>query len=260
MSAAPLLSVIVAAVGLIGCGGSAPPTASAGVTGPAPNSSAGGGSSPHSPGHGHGHGHSHGDGQNTDAYAHSFADPEKYAQQFDSAERAEWQKPDEVVGAMQITPGMAIADLGAGTGYFLPHLSRAVGAEGQVVGLDIEPAMVDYMKGRIQQERLTNATAQLIGMDGAGIPQQAYDRILIVNTWHHIPNRIAYAGRLRTALRSGGTLHIVDFTRESPMGPPAEYRFTEQQVSDELTAAGFDVRVLAESLPYQFILHAKIRP
>lgn len=159
---------------------------------------------------------------------------------------------------MRIEPGMSVADLGAGTGYFLPHLSRAVGAEGRVVGFDVEPGMVDYMNNRIERERLTNAKAQLIGTDGSGIPEKTYDRILIVNTWHHIPDRIVYARRLLAALRSGGTIHIVDFTRESPMGPPDEYRFTEQQVSDELTAAGLEVRVVEESLPYQFILRAEI--
>ncbi len=86
------------------------------------------------PGHGHDHAHNHGRHANAkgagEHHEHSFADAEGYAKHFDSPERAAWQKPEEVVGMMAITPGMHVADLGAGTGYFLPHLSRAVGKDG----------------------------------------------------------------------------------------------------------------------------------
>jgi ubiquinone/menaquinone biosynthesis C-methylase UbiE len=151
---------------------------------------------------------------------------------------------------------MHVADLGAGTGYFLPHLSRAVGKDGRVLGLDVEPGMVEYMERRITSEQMRNTRAQRVGTEAPGLAAASLDRILIVNTWHHLPNRVQYARQLSKALRPSGAVIIVDFTRESPMGPPEKYRFTVEQVTEELAAGGFDVQVLEESLPHQFVLRA----
>lgn len=212
--------------------------------------------SPQGDNHGHARTQGHPDERTHDHHEHSFADAERYAKHFDSPERAAWQKPEEVVGLMAITPGMHVADLGAGTGYFLPHLSRAVGKDGLVVGLDVEPAMVEYMQHRVTREQMLNTRVQRVSSETLDVAAASLDRILIVNTWHHLPKRVPYARQLSKVLRPSGAVIIVDFTRESPMGPPEKYRFTVEQVTEELTAGGFRVQVLEESLPYQFVLRA----
>src|SRR5690348_4715148 len=78
-------------------------------------------------------------------YAHRFEHAEAWSKEFDDPARDAWQKPDRVVAAMQIMFGMVVADVGAGTGYFEPHLSRAVGAAGKVLALDVEPDMVRHL-------------------------------------------------------------------------------------------------------------------
>src|SRR5882672_603308 len=69
---------------------------------------------------------------------HRFEHAEQWAKQFDDPARDAWQRPQEVVAALMIRPGMTVADIGAGTGYFEPWLSRAVGGSGMVLALDIE--------------------------------------------------------------------------------------------------------------------------
>ena len=189
---------------------------------------------------------------------HAFPHPQHYADRLDDPERDAWQKPGEVVEMLACEAGMVAADIGAGTGYFLSALSEAVGPAGTVLGLDIEPTMVERMTARIEQDALLNARAATVEPNDPGLEPASVDRVLIVNTWHHIPERTAYARKLRPALRPGGRLLIVDFTMESPHGPPPQMRLTIDTVRAELEAAGFTTEVLEESLPYQYVVAAEV--
>src|ERR1043165_3795293 len=79
---------------------------------------------------------------------HRFEHADEWAPKFDDPKRDEWQKPDEVVAALALTPGMTVADIGAGTGYFEARLSRAVGDAGKVFAIDVEADMVRYLRDR----------------------------------------------------------------------------------------------------------------
>ncbi len=205
--------------------------------------------------HGHRHGR-HDHGHHGQGAHHDFSDVERFAEIFDDPERDSWQKPDEVVGLLGLQPGQTVADLGAGTGYFLSRLSAAVGPEGAVLALDVEPNMVAHMEARIEREGLANATARAVPTDAPGLEPNSVDVILIVDTWHHIGEREAYAAKLFTALRPGGSVYVVDFTMDSPQGPPAEMRLTTLQVAEELGAAGFEIHTLEETLPHQYVVQA----
>jgi cyclopropane fatty-acyl-phospholipid synthase-like methyltransferase len=185
---------------------------------------------------------------------HSFAGAERWAQVFDDPERDAWQKPEEVVAAMTISPGMAVADIGAGTGYFGPHLATAVGRDGHVLALDVEPDMVAHMQQRFATAGLPQVEARLVDPDDPGLPASSLDRILIVDTWHHIDDRPIYSARLRAALRPGGQVVIVDYTAESPMGPPREFRLSPEAIMKDLEGGGLRTRLVPETLPNQFIV------
>lgn len=189
---------------------------------------------------------------------HGFPDPQTYAHRLDDPARDDWQKPAEVVGHLECRPGMTAVDLGAGTGYFLGYLSEAVGPRGRVLALDTERAMVDAIDARIERDGLRNVKPDLIRADEPALTPRAVDRILIVNTWHHIREREAYAKKLLAALAPGGLLLIVDFTAESPHGPPPEMRLTHDTVRAELEAAGFETTLVDASLPYQYVVAGRL--
>ena len=224
----------------LGCGAPQPPVAAA----PSPSAA---------PGHGHDHGHHH----HGDPLVHRFQKAEDWAKDFDDPARDAWQRPADVIAAMRIEPGMTVADLGAGTGYFEPYLARAVGPKGRVLALDIEPDMVRYLKERAAREQLTNVAPALVTGDDPKLPAGGVDRVLIVDTWHHIPERAAYAAKLRAALAPGGAVCIVDFTQESHRGPPPEHRVPKEQVIAELKGGGLTAEAIAEELPDQFIVVGK---
>ncbi|MGB5286361.1 MAG: class I SAM-dependent methyltransferase [Polyangiales bacterium] len=197
------------------------------------------------------HGHSSGS-------QHPFPDPQTYATRLDDPERNDWQKPEEVVKQMDCRPGMTVVDLGAGTGYFVGYLSQAVGPEGHVLALDTERSMIDALELRIEREALENVTPTVIPSNDPALTPASVDRVLIVNTWHHISDRTEYAKKLREALAPGGLLLIVDFTMQSPHGPPPQMRLTDDTVRRELEAAGFATELADESLPYQYVVAGRL--
>jgi SAM-dependent methyltransferase len=181
-----------------------------------------------------------------------FDNAEKWAKEFDDPARDAWQMPDRVIAALELQPGQSIADIGAGTGYFSSRLARATAAP-TVFAVDIEPSMVAYLKTRAAREGLTKLTAVQAGADGPNLPAPV-DMILIVDTYHHIPDRIAYFTKLKASLRPGGKLAIIDFRKDAPAGPPAEFRFTADQISAELDRAGFTLATQHDFLPRQLFL------
>jgi len=205
---------------------------------------------PHTPEHHHG----------AQGYHMDFSDVERLARHFDSPDRDAWQKPAEVVRLLDLRPGHVVADIGAGTGYFLPHWSKAVGNRGRVLALDVEPNMVEYMNRRVRQAGWTNVEPRIVKADDPNLSPESVDRIVIVDTWHHIDDRGMYAAKLARALRSSGSLLIVDFTRESDMGPPAEHRLAPEQVVRELESGGLRAQIVqSETLPKQYVVRGEKR-
>lgn len=196
-----------------------------------------------------GHGkHEHG------PIGHRFERAEEWVERFDDPERGQWQKPDAVIALMAIEPGMTAVDIGAGTGYFLPYLARACTPSGRVLALDIEPDMVRYLKERAAREKLDNVEARAAKVADPELQDGSVDRVLVVNTWHHVPARTEYAGRLERALRAGGAVYIVDFTLTTERGPPKAHRLPPDKVADELRAAGLKVEVHTDVLPDQYVV------
>lgn len=192
-------------------------------------------------------------GHTPDHMEHSFADAERYAKSFDDPARDAWQMPDRVVAALGLKAGQSVADIGAGTGYFSVRLAKSA-AKPKVFAVDIEENMVQYIRHRAMREGLTNITAVKAGADRTNLPEPV-DAVLIVDTYHHIPNRVAYFTALKALLKPGATLAIVDFRKDAPgEGPPKEFRFTPEQISAELAQAGFALQAQHDFLPRQMYL------
>lgn len=200
------------------------------------------------------HGEHHGHGKHGGPLVHGFdGDPAEWAKRFEGPDRDAWQKPSEVVTKLALTPGMHVADVGAGTGYFMPHLSKAVGPSGQVVAVDIEPTMVRHMLDRAEHDGHGNVVVRLAVPADPLLSPSSLDRILVVDTWHHIPDRVVYAKKLVAALKPGGQVHVVDFKPTSEKGPPKKHKLPAAKVKEELEAAGLSVTVDDTILPEQYI-------
>jgi ubiquinone/menaquinone biosynthesis C-methylase UbiE len=183
---------------------------------------------------------------------HRFDDAEKWARSFDDPARDEWQMPGRVIDALALTPGQIVADIGAGTGYFTMRLAKAPAAP-RVYAVDVEKSMVEYVRHRAAKEGLKNVVAVQGATDRANLPEPV-DLVLVVDTYHHIPNRPEYFRELKKSMKPGARLAIIDFRKGAPSGPPEQFRFTPDQISAELADAGFTRQAQHDFLPRQMFL------
>ncbi|MFT3713875.1 MAG: class I SAM-dependent methyltransferase [Archangium sp.] len=183
---------------------------------------------------------------------HGFDDADAWAQKFEDPSRDDWQKPEAVIATFGLPPDAKVADIGSATGYFPVRFAKVV-TKGQVYGADVESSMVDYLNRRAEREGLSNLTSILAEYADPKIPEPV-DLVIVVNTYHHIEERTAYFGRVKSLLRPGGRLAIIDYSTKSKMGPPIEAKVSADQVQRELEAAGFKLSASHDFLPEQYFL------
>jgi len=180
------------------------------------------------------------------------ADLNEYIARLDNPTRDEWQRPDVVLNALGIAPTSVVCDVGAGTGYFALLLAKLAA---QVYAVDVEPLLLSLLRDRVASAGLHNVTPVLGLPHDPLIPSAACDLILIVNVFHHVPDKAAYLRRLQVGLRPGGRLALIDFhKRELPVGPPVDHKFAREECLEQIRAAGLHIVTEHESLPYQYFL------
>jgi len=174
----------------------------------------------------------------------------------ESPDREEWQRPDEIMDALGIADGSAVADIGAGAGWFTIHLARRVGPNGIVYAQDVQRQMLEAIRRRVSREGLRNVQTRL-GVDSSpNLPQGALDAVLVVDVYPEVQDRVLFLRNLATALKPGGRIGVVNYRpgRGGPGPSPEEgVRVASESVESDARAAG--LRVLAmQRLPYQYLL------
>jgi SAM-dependent methyltransferase len=212
---------------------------------------------PHSPTAGHPHRADPGGHPSGGSAHHRFEDAERWAAHFEREDRDEWQKPEQVIAALRVPEEGVVADIGSATGYFPVRIARAYPSS-RIYGVDIEPDMARYLGERARREGLTNLHPVLAAPDDPKLPEPV-DRVLTVDTYHHIEERPAYFRRLAGALRPGALLVVVDFKKGSPMGPRDEHKLSEDQVVGELQPVGYRLTA-RQDLPHQYLLVFELAP
>lgn len=195
--------------------------------------------------------------QSPHTHQHSFGDAEKWAHVFDDPEREAWQKPHEVIKALALKPDAAVADLGAGTGYFSARLANML-PKATVYAVDLEPDMVKYLGERAKREGLTNLRPVQAATGDARLPAKV-DLVLLVDVYHHIEERERYFRNLAASLNPGGRVAVIDFRLDSPQGPPKASRIAPGKVKAELSDAGYALAEEHGFLPRQYFLIFKAR-
>lgn len=167
-------------------------------------------------------------------------------------ERDFWQMPQLVIEKMGVRSGMKIIDLGAGTGYMLPWLSRAVGPTGKVYAAEVQPALVDLLEERVAREGLRNVEVVLSTSTDVPIPESV-DRALLLNTYIELADPIAMLRALRRRLQPTGRLAVIDHLPFADIpGPPLAERLPLETVVAEARGAGFVESLQFKVLPRQY--------
>jgi predicted methyltransferase len=171
-------------------------------------------------------------------------------------DRAEWQKPEQIMDALAIADGAAVADIGAGAGWFTIRLARRVGPNGVVYAQDVQRQMLDAIRRRVSREGLSNVETRLGIGSNPNLPARGLDAVLVVDVYPEVEDRIAFLRNLAAALKPGGRIGVVNYTpgNGGPGPAPSEgVRVAEAAVEADARQAG--LRVLSRAvLTYQYLL------
>ncbi len=146
---------------------------------------------------------------------------------------------EEVMAFAGIKPGMSIADIGAGEGYYTVRLSPIVGPKGRVLAQDIVPATRDRLAQRVDRDKLDNVSVRLGLPDDPRIPAASFDRIFLVHMYHEVSSPYAFLWHLRDGLKPGGQVIVVDANRA-----PQRHGFPPALLKCEFAAVGLQLRKL----------------
>ena len=128
--------------------------------------------------------------------------------------RDEEQRPDEIVRTMALKKGDAVADLGAGTGYFTRRLARAVGPSGVVYAVDIQPEMLTLLKANMEKAGVRNVVPVLGEVDDPKLTPSSLDWVLLVDVYHELQQPKATLAKVREALKPTGRVALVEYRLE----------------------------------------------
>jgi ubiquinone/menaquinone biosynthesis C-methylase UbiE len=140
---------------------------------------------------------------------------------------------EQVMELAGITPGMWVADIGAGEGYYTVRLAPVVGAKGRVLAEDIVPQTRDLLANRVQRERLDNVAVRLGKPDDPSLPPDSFDRILLVHMYHEVQSPYGFLWHLREGLKPNGEVAVVDSNR-----PIKRHGIPPAQLDCEFAAVG----------------------
>jgi ubiquinone/menaquinone biosynthesis C-methylase UbiE len=169
---------------------------------------------------------------------------DKVAATLEDPHRDARQKPQELVAAMNIKPGMAVADIGTGTGYMLKFLSDAVGPTGKVYGEDIQTDFLD----RARAKNVPNTELILGTTTDPKLPANSVDIALVLDVYHHFDYPDKMLAAIRSGLKPGAHLVIVDFYK-SASPSPGHIRLERDEVAAEIQRDGFHLLSQRDHIP-----------
>jgi len=176
-----------------------------------------------------------------------FLDPkrkvEEWSQKFETESREIFHQRDKIVAAVGLKPGMAMADIGAGTGLFTLPFSQAVGDKGKVYAVDIAKNFLTHIQARAAKANAANVETIQCADRSVELPEASIDLAFICDVYHHFEFPQASLATLYKALKPGGELVLIDFKRipgESSDFVMGHVRAGQEVFEAEVTAAGFE--------------------
>jgi len=173
----------------------------------------------------------------------------------DRPEREAEEHPAEVLDALELRGGEVVADLGAGSGYFTFRIAPQVGKTGKVLAVDIQDQMLDTIRRRANELKITNVEEVKATETDPGLPANSVDLVLMVDVYHELAYPYEVMTKVHQALRPGGRVVFVEYRKEDPRVPIKEvHKMSIEQLEKEMRVVGLRHLRTVETLPSQHIV------
>jgi protein-L-isoaspartate O-methyltransferase len=172
-------------------------------------------------------------------------------------DREKWQKPDQIMDALNIADGSTVADIGAGAGWFTIRLARRVGPRGTVYAQDVQRQMLEAIRRRVAKEGLANVETRLGEGSDPNLPLASLDAVLVVDVYPEVEDRVTFLRNLGLSVKPNGRIGIVNYKPgNGGPGPTGEegQRVESDAVEADAHAAGLHVLSREAFLPYQYLV------
>jgi precorrin-6B methylase 2 len=171
---------------------------------------------------------------------------------FNRPERDKEERPELLIGALQIRRGATVADVGSGTGYFTWRLAEQVGPKGKVYAVDVQQSMLDLTKKAVVGHKLSNVEYVLATETNPRLPERSVDLVFIAYAYHEFGDPDSMMAGIRRALKPGGRVVILEYAKESKIAPASPlHKMSFEEIRREIEPMGFAVDQLLDFLPVQ---------
>jgi SAM-dependent methyltransferase len=170
-------------------------------------------------------------------------------------EREDEERPSLALPALKLKSGDAVADIGAGSGYYTRRLAKLVGDKGVIYSVDIQQEMLDLLTNKMAELKIHNVKAVLGDVKDPKLPRDSVDLALLVDVYHEFDYPYEMIGAICTSLKPGGRIAFVEFRGEDPKVPiKLVHKMTEAQVRKEMSVHPLEWVETSEVLPWQHII------
>jgi ubiquinone/menaquinone biosynthesis C-methylase UbiE len=174
------------------------------------------------------------------------------------AERSTEERPDLLLPLLPLKPGMVVADIGAGTGYYSRKIAPRLSPGGKVIAVEVQPDMITLLKKQIAESRITNIDIVLATETDCKLPAGSIDLAIFVDVYHELLHPVEAMTCVTRALRPEGQIALVEFRAEDagvPIKP--QHKMSEAQIKKEATLLGLQWVRTVPALPWQHLVFLK---
>lgn len=177
------------------------------------------------------------------------------AQWLERTERLDEERPDRVLNALDLKPGMTVADIGAGTGYYTWRIAQRIGAAGTVYAVDVQPEMIKALEQQMSRRGAANVRPVLGTPADPKLPANSLDLALMVDVYHEFEHPYEMLAAIVRAVKPGGRVAFVEFRGNDPQVPIKPlHTMTEEQVRREAAVHPLDWLATTRDLPWQQVI------
>jgi ubiquinone/menaquinone biosynthesis C-methylase UbiE len=186
---------------------------------------------------------------------------EEFARALLAHERKEWQNPDKILAQIGIKPGMTVADLACGPGFFTVPIARVVGSSGRVYAVDSSKVMLEYLRSNMNRSHIGETMVEIVESDvtNSPIPSGTADIVLFVNILHDLGSQKEFLKEVKRISKNSGLAVDIDWKKvENDFGPPLEIRLSEDAAREILAESGYNVIKRIDAGPFHYGLICNI--